>query len=141
MIRAIVKRAAQILVLPLILSLGAVGPVQAQGFSIMGGLNFSNQDDINTGSASVTFENSTGYHVGLSYELGLGPLGIRPGVLYEKLGTFEFSTATEPLDLSAVKVPVDLRLTVLPTPAISPYLVAGPVFSFPQGEGELGDAL
>ncbi|MDX1568810.1 MAG: outer membrane beta-barrel protein [Longimicrobiales bacterium] len=143
MIRAIVNRAAQILVLPLILSLGAVGPVHAQGFSIMGGLNFSNQDDINTGSASATFENSTGYHVGLSYELGLGIVSLRPGVVYQRLGTFDFATATEnvELDLSAVEVPVDLRLTVLPTPALSPYLVAGPVFTFPQGEGELSDAV
>ncbi|MFW5904775.1 MAG: outer membrane beta-barrel protein [Gemmatimonadota bacterium] len=135
------SRVALILVLPLFLALGAAGSVQAQGLSLMGGLNFSDQDDINTSSASATFENSTGYHLGLSYELGLGPLGIRPGVLYERVGTFDFDVVTDDLDLSAVKVPVDLRLTVLPTPALSPYLVAGPVFAFPRGEGELSDAV
>jgi len=141
MTRSHAMKAALTLALPLILALGTAESTRAQGFSVMGGLNFSTQDDIDTGSASATFENSTGYHVGLSYEIGSGDSSLRPGILYQRLGTFNFDGVTEDFDFTAVEVPLDLRLTLLSTPLLSPYVVGGPVATFPRGEGDLSDGV
>lgn len=142
MIRSNLVKAAVALALPLALAVGTGQSLQAQGFSVVGGLNFSDQDDINTTSADATFENSTGYHIGLAYELGSGGLSVRPGIVYQRLGTFDFQGATTgEFDLSAVEVPIDVRFEVLQAPLLSPYLVGGPVLTFPQGEGDLGDGV
>lgn len=120
-------------------------PAQAQ-LGVAGGLNFESAGDIETSTNdNATLENSTGYHLGVVYELGLGPATLRPGFFYRRVGTFEFSTDALPqgesrFDVSAWQVPVDLRFTVLPTPLVSPYVLAGPMATFPRGEGDFDDA-
>lgn len=120
----------------------AWGPasLRGQGFGIAVGANFAQRHDIEVGSAKATFKNSTGYHVGIEFELGAGPLALRPGVFYQRLGSYDFPSGDE-FNLSAVEVPVDVRLTVLPLPVASPYLVAGPVLTFPSATGAFGDAV
>lgn len=131
--------------LALVLALGTAAPAQAQ-IGVAGGLNFESAGDIETTTNNnATLDNSTGYHIGLVYELGLGPATIRPGFFYRRVGTFEFSTSALPqgenrFDVSAWQVPVDLRFTVLPTPLVSPYVLAGPMATFPRGEGDFEDA-
>jgi hypothetical protein len=127
-------------------ALGTAAPAQAQ-LGVAGGLNFESAGDIETTTTNnATLDNSTGYHLGLVYELGLGPATIRPGFFYRRVGTFEFSTDALPqiddprFDVSAWQVPVDLRFTVLPTPLVSPYVLAGPMATFPRGEGDFDDA-
>ena len=119
-------------------------PAQAQ-LGVAGGLNFESAGDIETNSTGATLDNSTGYHIGLVYELGLGPATLRPGFFYRRVGTFEFSTDALPqgenrFDVSAWQVPVDLRFTVLPTPLVSPYILAGPMATFVRGEDDFDDA-
>lgn len=119
-------------------------PARAQ-LGIAGGLNFESSDDIETTSSSATLDNSTGYHLGLVYELGFGVATLRPGFIYRRVGTFEFSSEALPqgesrFDVSAWQLPIDLRLSVLPTPLISPYVLAGPMATFPRGEDEFEDA-
>ena len=119
-------------------------PAQAQ-LGVGGGLNFESAGDIETTGSDATLDNSTGYHIGLAYELGLGPATLRPGFFYRRVGTFEFSRDALPqrenqFDVSAWQVPVDLRFTVLPTPPVSPYVLAGPMATFPRGEGDFDDA-
>jgi hypothetical protein len=119
-------------------------PAQAQ-LGVAGGLNFESAGDIETNSTDATLDNSTGYHIGLVYELGLGPATLRPGFFYRRVGTFEFSTDALPqgenrFDVSAWQVPVDLRFTVLPTPLVSPYILAGPMATFVRGEDDFDDA-
>lgn len=134
--------------LALIVFIGLVGsagaPAQAQ-LGVAGGLNFESTSDIEAADGSATADNSTGYHVGLVYELSLGPLGLRPGVYYRRVGDFDLSQVDPQLSstyaVSAWEVPLDLRYTVLPTPVISPYLAAGPKATFPRGEGDFGNAL
>lgn len=131
--------------LALVLALGTAAPAQAQ-IGVAGGLNFESAGDIETTTTNnATLDNSTGYHIGLVYELGLGPATIRPGFFYRRVGTFEFSTSALPqgenrFDVAAWQVPVDLRFTVLPTPLVSPYVLAGPMATFPRGEGDFEDA-
>lgn len=111
-------------------------PAQAQ-LGITGGLNFNNLGDIE--GSSATFENSTGYHFGAFVDFGLGPVDVRPAVIYHKIGTYEVNA--ENFDLNAIEVPIDLRFSVLPTPIVSPYLLAAPVLTFPQGEDEFEDGV
>lgn len=124
---------------------GAAAPAQAQ-FGVAAGLNFESAGDIDTGTQqNTTLENSTGYHVGVVYDLGLGPVSIRPGVFYRRVGqTYEFpsSIAEANANVAAWEVPVDLRITVLSTPIISPYVLAGPKASFLRSDlDEIDDDL
>ncbi|MFB6280174.1 MAG: outer membrane beta-barrel protein [Salinibacter sp.] len=115
-------------------------PAQAQ-FGIAAGANFDSVSDIQNGQ-NVS-ENATGYHIGAVYDLGLGPVSIRPGLFYRKVGSYDFSDVTgadvEQLDVTAFEVPVDLRVTLLPTPLVSPYLVGGPNAFLPQSSEDSFD--
>lgn len=116
-------------------------PAQAQ-FGVAAGLDFDSLDDIETTTSTsnnATVDNSTGYHLGVIYDLGLGPVNLRPGVFYRKVGSFEFPDGKS--DVTAWEVPVDVRLTVLPTPLVSAYVLGGPKAFFPQGDGEFNDNL
>lgn len=129
--------AAALLVLGLMVP---AAPAHAQ-LGIAGGLNFESAGDIETSTTNNgTLDNSTGYHIGLVYELGAGPLTLRPGVFYRRVGTFKFSNALPSSDVSAWQVPVDVRLTVFPLPLIQPYVLAGPMVTFPQSDGALEGA-
>jgi hypothetical protein len=139
------KQTAYSALLVLLLLGATTMPAQAQ-LGVGGGLNFESAGDIETTTNdNATLDNSTGYHIGLVYELGLGPATLRPGFFYRRVGTFEFSTDALPqgenqFDVSAWQVPVDLRFTVLPTPLVSPYVLAGPMATFPRGEDAFDDA-
>jgi len=114
-------------------------PTQAQ-FGIGAGLNFSDLDDIDTSSGNATLDASTGYHFGLFFNIGSGPLSVRPGVFYHHNGTYDFPAGDE-LKMSAVEVPIDLRFDFAPRSPVSIYLLGGPVITFPSaGEGDFGEA-
>lgn len=120
-------------------ALVGTSPAQAQ-LGIGAGLNFNDFDDIETGSAEAVFEGSTGYHVGVFYDVGLGPLDFRPGVFYHRLGEFEFPDGEE-LELSAVEVPLDVRFQPVSIPALRPYLLGAPVLSFGRTGSDFSDAV
>jgi len=91
--------------------LSTASPAQAQ-IGVAAGLNFESAGDIDTDTQeNTTLDNSTGYHVGIVYDLGLGPVSIRPGFFYRKVGqTYEFPNSIEEAnaEVSAWEVPVDL---------------------------------
>ena len=118
-------------------------PAYAQlGFGF--GANFDHFGDIE-GNREATLDNATGYHVGVFYDLGLGPLGLRPGVYYVDVGeaTVEFAEdfcslddgCNNVLDLTLIEVPIDIRVRAM-TPIIKPYAVAGPVLRFADSDNE-----
>jgi len=129
-----------------LLLLGIAGsPAQAQ-LGVSAGLNFDSIDEIETSSRSETVDNSTGYHIGVVYDLGLGPVSVRPGLFYRKVGSYDFSgipdVDDDEVDVTAFEVPVDVRVTVLPVPLVSPYLLGGPNLFFPRsGNAEFDDGL
>jgi len=134
--RNVVRIASLTLLLAVVLV--AASPARAQ-IGLTGGLNFNQLDDINATNANANFENSTGYHIGVFYDLGLGPVAIRPAVIYRQVGTYEFNdlpSGTEEINLNAIEIPIDLRWRVLPLPLVKPYLLAGPVLTFPQSEDD-----
>jgi hypothetical protein len=114
---------------------GAVSPAQAQ-VGLTAGLNFESADDINTSSGDATFENATGYHLGIVYDAGGPPLGARLGILYRKVGEYEFPD--DRADVQRFEVPLDVKLTI-PIPVLSPYVLGGPMIVFPRVEDEFED--
>lgn len=134
--------------LGLIFGLAAAQPAQAQ-LGVAAGLNFNSMGDIDFGTdvadAEATYENSTGFHFGLFYDLAVGPLAVRPGVFYRQAGKYEGVAALEDevsaFDLSLIEIPLDLRFRLAALPLIKPYLLGGPVLMLPQGEGNFDEAL
>lgn len=132
------KRIARSVLLALVLLGVASAPAQAQ-FGVSAGADFDSVDDIRAEGEDVsTLESATGYHLGAVYEFGLGPINLRPGLFYRKVGSFDFPD-TEEFDVTAVEVPVDVRFTVIPFPLVSGYVLGGPKAVFPQSEGEFED--
>ncbi len=99
---------------------------------IAAGLNFERLGDIKANSRSATFDNSTGYHVGVYFDLGAGPVSLRLGVFYRDMGDMVLTEGVREsqFDLSMVEVPIDIRFKFFPAPLVSPYLLAGPVVAF-----------
>jgi hypothetical protein len=126
-------------VLLLMLALVLAHPAYAQ-LGIAAGLNFDSLNDIELSSGEATYDNSSGYHVGVFLDLGAGPLALRPGVFYRDAGQVDVSLSNvvgtiDSFNLTMIEVPVDLRLR-LPAPVIKPYVTAGPVFTFPSSDDE-----
>ncbi len=111
-------------------------------FGVAAGLNFDSISDIETRDLSGTFGSSSGYHIGFFIDMGAGPIAIRIGAFYRDLGEFDVSVVSvrEGISLSSIDFPVDLRFNVLPTPLVTPYIIAGPVFSLPQANDANFDA-
>lgn len=132
------KQITRSVLLALVLLGVASAPAQAQ-FGVSAGADFDSVNDIRAEGENVrTLENATGYHLGVVYELGLGPIHLRPGLFYRKVGSFDFPD-NETFDVTAVEVPVDVRFTVIPFPIVSGYVLGGPKAVFPQSEGEFED--
>lgn len=125
----------------LLLLLGGLMPLTAytQGLGFAGGLNYDQLSDIE-GTRSATFDNATGYHIGLFYAFNVGMIGLRPGVFYVDVGDFEIDFednrpctveggCEDLFDLSLIEIPIDVRLR-LNTSVVTPYLLAGPTLRF-----------
>lgn len=109
-------------------------PAQAQ-LGVAAGLNFDTFGDIEATDRQTTFENASGYHVGIFYDLAVGPLGIRPGVFFRNISDVKFDVVgvalgREPaFDLNLIEIPLDVRVR-MPFPLVKPYALAAPVISF-----------
>ena len=126
----------------LLVALLATAPNARAQVGIAGGANFDDFGDVKDSNENNITENATGYHVGLFYEFGAGPLRVRPGVFYMDAGSFEFTTdpadaagEARSFDLNLVEVPIDLRLRLLSLPLIKPYATAGPVLRIATNDG------
>ncbi len=118
-------------------------PARAQ-LGVAAGLNFESVDDIETSSANATFDNATGYHVGVFYDLGLGPAGLRLGLFYRDIGDVDvsFGGISDAFSATMIDIPVDVRFNLTATPVIRPYVMAGPVFSWAStDDSDYEDAL
>jgi hypothetical protein len=117
---------------------------RAQDLGIVGGLNYASVNDVSIADAQTTYDNRSGYHIGLYFDIALGPIAVRPGIRYVQAGRL-FSGLSEALrdetggtvpddfdefDVNMFVIPVDLRLQ-LPFPLVQPYAFAGPELRFP----------
>lgn len=118
--------------LPRLLALAAflvLAPTaQAQlipSFGVTGGVNFGSISD------GAMLENSTGFHAGIYADFGIGPLALRPAVLYLRSGDVQAGTETVSADF--VTIPIDIKFQT-PTPVLKAYGLVGPELRFPIGE-------
>lgn len=120
----------------LLLAVMVSAPAATAQVGVAAGLNFDRFSDIEADRTS--FENATGFHVGIFYDLPLGPIAIRPGVFYMDVGTIDIErdgSVVESIDLNLFEVPVDLRIRMM-TPLIKPYATVGPVLRFASSDDE-----
>lgn len=118
-------------------------PAHAQ-LGVAAGLNYESMDDIETNSARATFDNATGYHVGIFYDMGVGPAGLRLGLFYRDIGEvdIDFGGISDTFSATMIDIPVDVRFNLTMTPIVRPYVMAGPVFSFAStNDNDYEDAL
>ncbi len=97
-------------------------------FGVTGGVNFGSLNDV----AGADLENSTGFHVGVYGDVGIGPLALRPALLYLRSGEVQAGASTVTADF--VTLPIDVKFQT-PTPVVKAYALVGPEFRFPVGEG------
>ena len=102
-------------------------------FGVLGGVNFASLSDARSAAGEADLSGSTGFHVGAFAELGIGPVGVRPAVMFVKAGSIEIPDQDD-YETSYIAVPVDIRYSPLPTPFLKPYLLAGPEVRLPLGE-------
>ncbi len=118
------------------------GDAHAQ-FGVAAGANFDSMSDI-SGDRSATFDNASGFHIGVFYDLPLGPVAVRPGLFYMNVGSFDAEAEGNVInnfDLNLIEVPVDVRVRMM-MPLIKPYATAGPVLRFASsGDDDFSDSL
>lgn len=128
--RIVTKPAALFLLLAGLFALAT--PARAQ-LGVAAGLNFDDLQDIQTDSnQEATFDNATGWHIGVFYDLAVGPVAVRPGVYYRDAGSIDYDLngARESFDLSMVEVAADARFRLAALPIVRPYVLAAPVVTF-----------
>ncbi len=114
--------------------------------SFVVGANYGELSDISFGDETASFESATGYHLGLTYELRLILITIRPGIFYRQFGDIKLSgddagSELDDLNLTFIDVPIDVMLRLGIIPIVKPFLLVGPVFNFPSAsESSFDDA-
>lgn len=114
--------------------MAAAVPAAHAQLGVAAGLNFDRLGDISTQSGAANFDNATGYHFGVFFDLGALPIAVRPGVFIRKAGDVDWNVTgvVESFDLTLIEVPIDVRIPLLQAPLLKPYLLGGPVVSFPR---------
>lgn len=74
-----------------------------------------------------------GYHVGVFLNFNLATFSIRPAVVYHRMPELVAMAGDERVqfDIDLVEIPLDFRIR-LPLPAVQPYVLGGPVLTFPS---------
>lgn len=74
-----------------------------------------------------------GYHVGVFLNFNLATFSIRPALIYHRMPELVAMAGEERVqfDIDMVEIPLDFRIR-LPLPAVQPYVLGGPVLTFPS---------
>jgi hypothetical protein len=138
---SLLRRFGSVLLIALLLGTFS-RPAMAQ-FGVAAGANFQTLDDIKAGSRTETVDNATGYHLGVVYDVSVGPVALRPGLFYRDIGSYDFSSVQgsdlTQVDVTAFEALMDVRVSLFPTPLVRPYLVGGPSVFVPQSEDDALD--
>lgn len=131
-------------VLVIIFLLAATTQTAEAQLGIAAGANFNELSDIDTGDREATFDNATGWHLHLWFDLPAGPIAVRPGLRYMDAGAVfdddDLVIPDEEQAVSLLEIPIDLRYRFT-MPIVTPYALAGPVLRFPTGNDDDGDRL
>lgn len=102
----------------LIIFVFAVTTAFAQ-LGIRAGANFSDLK-LNDEFVEAATNSQTGYHIGLNYNLGLGPIGLEVGAYWTTVGSQltlddpTYEAITSNVDMDYLQVPVALRFNLIP---------------------------
>lgn len=101
-------------------------------FGVAAGANFENLGDLDSGDAEASFARATGYHVGVFFNLGAGMFAVQPGVYLRDFGDVELQdeSGARMFSMTAIEVPIDLRLHALRGGPVSPFVFVAPVVGF-----------
>ena len=116
-------------------------PAAAQ-IGLLAGYNRDALGDFLPSSGFDLTDLTGGYHVGVFLNVNFAAFGLRPALVYHRMPglTAEAGGDRTEFDIDLIEIPVDVRLRI-PSPIVSPYLVAGPVLAFPSSDDEGVDAL
>ena len=105
----------------------------AQKFGIKGGLNFNNLGDIE-GTLADTYENRTGFHLGIMYQAKIPVIGlaIQPELLYMRTGA---KNSGDGIYTDNLILPINLQLG-LDLIMIRPYILVAPYLTYAIGKGD-----
>ncbi len=114
------------------LAIGSPARVDGQ-IGVMAGYNLDMLEAFRPAEGFDLTERADGFHIGIFFNVNLGPIGIRPAVIYHQVPSLVAEAGEEQteFDVELVEIPIDLRVRI-PLPLLRPYLLAGPVFSFPS---------
>ncbi len=100
---------------------------------VVGGYNRDSIEEFVPADGFDFTDRTDGFHIGIFFNVNLGLLGVRPAIIYHRVSDLTATVGTDrtQFDIELVEIPLDLRLR-LPIPVFRPYLLAGPVFSFPS---------
>ncbi|MDE2662229.1 MAG: hypothetical protein OXI39_04425 [Gemmatimonadota bacterium] len=78
-------------------------------------------------------EFTDGYHVGVFLNVNLATFSVRPALIYHRMPELVAMAGDERVrfDIDLLEIPLDFRIR-LPLPAVQPYVLGGPVLTFPS---------
>lgn len=106
----------------LILMLITATSVFAQGFGVKAGLNYSDNGkiefrDVTGAGENILEENAdrkTGYHFGIFYKADLGPVFLKPELLYTKTkSSYKYNDESSDYDVSKLDLPILVGMDIL----------------------------
>ncbi|MYC89676.1 MAG: PorT family protein [Gemmatimonadales bacterium] len=109
-------------------------PAAAEGqIGILAGYNRDSLAEFLPENGFDLTDTTDGYHVGVFLNVNLATFSIRPAVIYHRLPELVAMAGDEQVrfDIDMVEIPLDFRIR-LPLPAVQPYVLGGPVLTFPS---------
>jgi len=111
-------------------------PMWSQGRAgIKGGLNFNSLKDVSN-NANDTWNNQTGYHIGLTYQAKIPFLGLgfQPELLFVRQKTENNINQSLYLDYITLPVNIQIGLDLL---LFRPFVMFSPYISYAVGKGDM----
>ncbi|MCG8469857.1 MAG: porin family protein [Gemmatimonadetes bacterium] len=126
------RRRVPVLVAVAIFLLASPSVAGAQ-IGVVGGYNRDTIEEFLPENGFDFTDRTDGFHIGIFFNVNVGPIGIRPAVIYHRVPDLVATAgeSTTQFDVELVEIPLDVRLR-FPVPLLRPYFLAGPVFSFPS---------
>lgn len=101
----------------------------------------SNTNKLTEVDEFTEFEIARGWHIGIWFDMPVGPLEIRPGLRYLNAGSiFEIANDAETAfndggSVGIFEIPIDFRFR-FNMDIIRPFVAIGPILRFPSGGGD-----
>ncbi|WP_420635175.1 outer membrane beta-barrel protein [Candidatus Palauibacter sp.] len=118
----------------LTVSLACALPASAEAqMGILAGYNRDSISEFLPESGFDLTDLTDGFHIGVFINFNLGTFAVRPAIVYHRVPDLVAQAGEElvKFDVELVEIPLDFRIR-LPFPRVRPYVLAGPVLTFPS---------